>query len=75
MEFAELIATDALNREESCGGHFRAEHQTADNEAMRHDDEFAYVAAWEFNGVGEKPSLHKEQLEFENVPLATRSYK
>ena len=75
MEFAELIATDALNREESCGGHFRSEHQTADNEAMRHDDEFAYVAAWEFNGVGEKPSLHKEQLEFKNVPLATRSYK
>ncbi|HEX9640958.1 MAG TPA: fumarate reductase/succinate dehydrogenase flavoprotein subunit, partial [Candidatus Krumholzibacteria bacterium] len=75
LEFAELMCTDALHRNESCGGHFREEHQTADGEALRHDDDYAYVAAWEYNGVGEPPTLHRENLEFENVHLATRSYK
>jgi succinate dehydrogenase / fumarate reductase flavoprotein subunit len=75
MEFAELIAADALHREESSGGHFREEHQTPEGEARRDDENFAYVAAWEFNGVGQESTLHKEQLEFENVPLTTRSYK
>ncbi len=75
MEFAELLAGDALNREESCGGHFREEHQTPEGEALRDDDNFSYVAAWEFNAVGEPATLHKEPLSFESVPLATRSYK
>jgi len=75
LEFGELFAADALNREESCGGHFRDEHQTEDNEARRDDENFAYVAAWQFNGVGENSTLHKEQLAFDHVPLATRSYK
>ncbi len=73
LELGELIAQDALNREESCGGHFREEHQTPENEAMRHDDKFAYVAAWEYTGGAAQ--LHKENLEFEHVKLATRSYK
>jgi len=75
MEFAELLATDALNREESCGGHFREEHQTSEGEAQRNDDDYSYAAAWEFHGVGEDPTLHKEPLTFENVPPTTRSYK
>ncbi|NNL66597.1 MAG: fumarate reductase/succinate dehydrogenase flavoprotein subunit, partial [Myxococcales bacterium] len=75
LEFAELLCYDALNREESCGAHFREEHQTADGEALRDDENYAYVAAWEFQGVGEAPRLHKEPLVFENVELATRSYK
>ncbi|CAN5379103.1 fumarate reductase/succinate dehydrogenase flavoprotein subunit [soil metagenome] len=75
LEFADLLCTDALDRDESCGGHFRSEHQTDDGEAVRDDDEFAYVAAWEFNGVGTPPTLHKEILAFENVKLAVRSYK
>ncbi len=75
LEFAEVFATDALHREESCGGHFRTEHQTDDGEAMRDDENFAYVAAWEFKGVGKAPELHKEPLKFENVKLAVRSYK
>jgi succinate dehydrogenase / fumarate reductase flavoprotein subunit len=75
LEFAELMCYDALQREESCGGHFRTEHQTEEGEALRHDDRFSYVAAWEFKGVGETPVLHKENLEFEYVHLATRSYK
>ena len=74
MEFAELLCIDALQREESCGGHFRVEHQTEDGEALRNDDDFSYVAAWEFTGVGTKPELHKEPLEFEHVHLAQRSY-
>ncbi len=74
LEFAELMCEDALQRDESCGGHFREEHQV-DGEAKRNDEDFAYVAAWEFKGVGEKPELHKENLEFENVHLAVRSYK
>lgn len=75
MEFAELLATDALHREESCGGHFREEYQTSEGEAERNDAEFSYVGAWEFNGVGEEPTLHKEPLVFENVVPSTRSYK
>jgi len=75
LEFAEILTRDALNREESCGGHFRTEHQTDDGEAMRNDEDFCYVAAWEFKGVGVEPELHKEPLKFENVKLAVRSYK
>ena len=75
LELGELMCLDALHREESCGGHFRVEHQTADGEARRDDDHFAYVAAWEYQGDGKAPVLHKEPLEFENVHLATRSYK
>ncbi|MCK4501608.1 MAG: FAD-binding protein, partial [Desulfuromonadales bacterium] len=75
LEFAEVMAEDALNREESCGGHFRTEHQTDDGEAMRDDENFSYVAAWEFKGIGKRPELHKEPLKFERVKLAVRSYK
>ncbi len=75
FEFAEILTKDALNREESCGGHFRTEHQTDDGEAMRNDEDFCYVAAWEFKGVGVEPELHKEPLKFDNVKLAVRSYK
>ena len=74
IDLGELMARDALNREESCGGHFREEHQTEENEALRNDENYAYVAAWEH--VNNKPhKLHKEVLEFENVKLVTRSYK
>ena len=66
---------DALAREESCGGHFRDEHQTDENEALRRDDEFAYGAAWEHQGVGQPGKLHREYLSFENVKLTMRSYK
>jgi succinate dehydrogenase / fumarate reductase, flavoprotein subunit len=75
LEFAELMCLDALHREESCGGHFRVEHQAEEGEALRNDDDFSYVAAWEFTGVDEKPVLHKEDLGFEAVELAQRSYK
>jgi succinate dehydrogenase / fumarate reductase flavoprotein subunit len=75
LEFAELMCRDALHREESCGGHFRTEHQTPDGEALRDDERFAYVAAWEYAGEGKPPVLHREPLVFENVHLATRSYK
>lgn len=75
LEFAEMMTTDALHREESCGGHFRTEHQTDDGEAMRDDENYCYVGAWEFKGVGKQPELHKEPLKFENVKLAVRSYK
>jgi succinate dehydrogenase / fumarate reductase flavoprotein subunit len=75
MEFAELMCLDALHREESCGGHFREEHQTADGEALRDDARFCYVAAWEYAGPGRAPVMHKEALDFEFVQLATRSYK
>ena len=74
LEFAELLALDALHRGESCGGHFREESQTPDGEAKRDDEHFAYVAAWEWTGAGEEPILHKEPLAFENVHLAQRSY-
>lgn len=75
LEFAELMCRDALHRDESCGGHFREEHQSADGEAVRNDDDYCYAAAWEHKGVGEAQALHKEPLAFENVELATRSYK
>lgn len=75
LEFAELMCYDALDRSESCGGHFREESQTTEGEALRDDDNFSYVSAWEHKGVGVKPMLHKEELVFENVQLATRSYK
>jgi succinate dehydrogenase / fumarate reductase flavoprotein subunit len=75
LELSELMCLDALHREESCGGHFRVEHQTPDGEALRNDDEFAYVAAWEYAGEGKAPILNKEPLVFENVPLSQRSYK
>ncbi|MBG6066678.1 fumarate reductase/succinate dehydrogenase flavoprotein subunit [Micromonospora ureilytica] len=75
FELAELMCIDALHREESCGGHFRAEHQTPDGEAQRDDDRFAYVAAWEFTADGEPSVLHKEDLKFEYVHPTQRSYK
>jgi succinate dehydrogenase / fumarate reductase flavoprotein subunit len=75
LELAELMCIDALHREESCGGHFRAEHQTEDGEALRDDEHFAYVGAWEFTGTGNKPVLHKEALEYEHVHMTQRSYK
>jgi len=75
LEFGELIARDALHRDESCGGHFRVEHQYADGEAKRNDADYAYAAAWEFKGVDKEPELHKEPLKFENIHLAVRSYK
>ncbi|WP_406045994.1 fumarate reductase/succinate dehydrogenase flavoprotein subunit [Micromonospora sp. NBC_00898] len=75
FELAELMCIDALHREESCGGHFRAEHQTPDGEAQRDDEHFAYVAAWEYTGTGESSVLHKEDLKFEYVHPTQRSYK
>src|SRR5262249_24724676 len=75
LEFGELLALDALQRRESCGGHFREESQTPDNEAMRDDANYSYVAAWEFKGVGQKPELHKELLRFEEAHPTQRSYK
>ncbi|MDA1312400.1 MAG: fumarate reductase/succinate dehydrogenase flavoprotein subunit [Acidobacteria bacterium] len=75
LEFGELMCRDALLREESCGGHFREEHQTSDGEARRDDENFSFVSAWEYQGADREPLLHKEQLHFENVKLATRSYK
>jgi succinate dehydrogenase / fumarate reductase flavoprotein subunit len=75
MEFAELMCLDALERNESCGGHFREEFQTSEGEALRNDDKYAYVAAWEFKGLNQKPELHKENLKFETLELVQRSYK
>ena len=75
FELGELMCIDALNRRESCGGHFRGESQTEDGEALRHDDQYAYVAAWEWPGEGEKPILHKEDLVYEFVEMKQRSYK
>ena len=75
LEFAELLALDAVERRESCGGHFREESQTPDGEAMRDDAKYSYVAAWEFTGVGSRPMLCKEPLEFEYVKPTQRSYK
>ena len=75
LELGELMCIDALVRRESCGGHFRAESQTEDGEALRHDDEFAYVSAWEFGGDGGRPVLHKEDLVYEFVEMKQRSYK
>ena len=75
FELAELMCVDALHREESCGGHFRVEHQTDEGEAKRDDDHFLYVGAWEFTGENNEPALHKEPLVYEEAKLATRSYK
>jgi succinate dehydrogenase / fumarate reductase flavoprotein subunit len=75
LEFGELTALDALHRNESCGGHFRVEYEMPDGEAKRDDENYCYVAAWEFKGVGKAPELHKEPLTFESVKLAVRSYK
>ena len=75
IELGELMCIDALHRRESCGGHFRAESQTEDGEALRHDDEFLYVAAWEWEGEDQPPVLHKEVLEYEFIELKQRSYK
>ncbi|MFO7892628.1 MAG: fumarate reductase/succinate dehydrogenase flavoprotein subunit [Longimicrobiales bacterium] len=75
LEFAEIMAYDALDRDESCGAHYRVEHTTEEGEAKRDDEEYSYVAVWEFEGVGEKPTLHKEQLEFDYVTPSQRSYK
>jgi succinate dehydrogenase / fumarate reductase flavoprotein subunit len=75
LEFAELMCLDALKRNESCGGHFREEYQTEDGEALRDDEHFMYVAAWEWNGAGQDPTVHKEELNYEFVHPSTRSYK
>jgi succinate dehydrogenase / fumarate reductase, flavoprotein subunit len=75
LELGELMCRDALHREESCGGHFREEYQTEDGEALRDDEHFAYVGAWEYQGEDRQPALNKEPLEFEYVKLAQRSYK
>ena len=79
LELGELMCIDALHRRESCGGHFRVESQTEDGEALRHDDEFAYVANWEFTGIDETgalvPTLHKEELVYKFIELKQRSYK
>jgi succinate dehydrogenase / fumarate reductase flavoprotein subunit len=75
IEFAELLCFDALHRRESCGGHFREEFQTPDGEAQRDDEHFSYVAAWEYQGSGKEPVLHKEPLVYEEVHMSTRSYK
>ena len=86
LEFGELMCHDALQREESCGGHFRGEHQffetdpevqagkTQPGEAKRHDETFSYVSAWESHGPGKTPTLHKEALEYESVKVSIRSY-
>ncbi len=75
LEFAEVMVTDALDRSESCGGHFREESQTEEGEALRNDDDYCYAAAWEYQGDGEAETLHKEPLDFEYVKLTQRSYK
>ena len=75
LEFGELLAYDALQREESCGGHFREEYQTEDGEALRNDSEYAFVSAWEYKGVDQFPVLHREPLVYEEVKMAQRSYK
>ncbi len=75
LEFAEVMAWDALERDESCGAHFREEHQYPDGEAKRNDEKFTHVGVWEYQGVGNKPTRHQEDLNFENVKLAVRSYK
>jgi succinate dehydrogenase / fumarate reductase flavoprotein subunit len=75
FDLAQLLITDALNRKESCGAHFREEYQTPDGEALRNDEEYAYVAAWEYTGEGKPHILHKEELKFEEVEMKVRSYK
>jgi succinate dehydrogenase / fumarate reductase flavoprotein subunit len=75
LEFSELLCHDALDRDESCGAHFRIEHQTPDGEAERYDEKYSYVSAWEYAGVENAPILHKEMLQFEEVHPSVRSYK
>jgi succinate dehydrogenase / fumarate reductase flavoprotein subunit len=75
LEFGELLCQDALHRRESCGGHFRTEFQTAEGEAQRDDQNFAYVGAWQYQGSDKSPVLHKEPLVYEEVHMSTRSYK
>ena len=75
IEIGELMARDALQREESCGGHFREEYQTAEGEASRNDNDFMFVGAWEYTGTGKEPVLHKEALNYENIKVQTRNYK
>ena len=75
LELAELMCIDALQRNESCGGHFRVEYQTPDGEAQRDDEHYSYAAAWEFQGLDRPPVLHKEPLQFEYVHPTQRSYK
>lgn len=75
FELAELMCLDAWHRAESCGAHFRSESQTDEGEALRQDDKYTYVAAWEFTGTGTPPRLHKENLDFEHVKVQQRSYK
>jgi succinate dehydrogenase / fumarate reductase flavoprotein subunit len=75
LEFAELLATDALHREESCGGHFRSEYQTEEGEALRQDDKFSYVACWHYQGEDKDPELLKEPLDYEFTERKTRNYK
>jgi succinate dehydrogenase / fumarate reductase flavoprotein subunit len=75
LEFAEIMIYDALNRKESCGGHFREESQTEEGEAKRDDENFSHVSVWEYAGSNQKPKLHQEPLVFENVELSQRSYK
>ena len=75
IEIGELMAIDALNRNESCGGHFREEMQTEEGETKRDDVNYMYVAAWEYKGEGKEPELHKEPLNYENIQVVTRNYK
>lgn len=75
LELGELMIDDAYHRNESCGGHFREEYQTPEGEALRDDENYAYVAAWQFNGENQPEILNKEELTFENVKLTQRSYK
>jgi succinate dehydrogenase / fumarate reductase flavoprotein subunit len=75
FDIAELMCIDAREREESCGGHFREEHQTGEGEARRDDEQFCNVSVWEYQGEGQEPKLNTEVLEFENVELTQRSYK
>jgi succinate dehydrogenase / fumarate reductase flavoprotein subunit len=75
LELGELMVQDARNREESCGGHFRVEHQTPEGEALRHDDQFMYVAAYEYKGESQPEMMHKEELKYEVVKPTQRSYK
>jgi succinate dehydrogenase / fumarate reductase flavoprotein subunit len=75
LEFGELLCRDALERRESCGGHFREEYQTDEGEAQRDDENFAHAAVWEYKGKDQVPARHQEELQFDNVKLAVRSYK
>ncbi len=75
LELGELMARDALNREESCGGHFREEFQTPEGEALRNDEEFTYAAAWEYKGENNEPDLHKEPLNYVDIEVKQRNYK